>query len=99
MTYDVWLTQKDDKFIARVCQWPEVVAESHNEDEALRKVEAKLKAFLSEGRIVKLAVDTEPDAHPWQPLIGMFADDPDWDEFQESIRRYRDEIDRASDEG
>ncbi len=44
------------------------------------------------------AIDTKSDEHPWQPLIGIFAEDPDWDEFQESIRRYRDEIDRAPDE-
>ncbi|ETX02384.1 MAG: hypothetical protein ETSY1_03765 [Candidatus Entotheonella factor] len=88
MTYDVLLTQKGDKFIAQICQWPGIIAESHTEAEALRQVQADLKAFLANGRIVQLEVNTNSQEHPWQPFAGMFADDPDWDAFQESIREY-----------
>jgi predicted RNase H-like HicB family nuclease len=43
MTYDVLLTKKGDKFVARLCQWPAIVAESDTEEEALRKVQASLQ--------------------------------------------------------
>jgi predicted RNase H-like HicB family nuclease len=96
MTYDVLLTKKDGKFVARVCQWPAIVAESDTEEEALRKVQANLQALLAGGRIVQLEVDIKPEEHPWQRFAGMFAGDPDWEAFQSSIREYREEIDRNS---
>jgi hypothetical protein len=40
----------------------------------------------------------QPEEHPWRPFAGMFADDPDWEAFQESIRAYRQEIDGDSHE-
>jgi len=98
MTYDVWLTKKDDKFAARVCQWPAIVAESDTEEEALRKVQAHIQSLLAGGRIVQLEVDIQPEGHPWQQFAGMFANDPDWEAFQASIREYREEIDRDSHE-
>ena len=42
MTYDVVVTKKDNKFIARVCQWPAIAAESDTEEEALHKVQSYL---------------------------------------------------------
>ena len=98
MTYDVVLTKKDDKFIARVCQWPAIVAESDTEEEALRKVQSYLKSILAGGRIVQLEVDIKPEKHPWQQFAGMFVDDPDWEAFQASIQKYREDIDRDSHE-
>lgn len=96
MTYDVLLTKKDDKFVARVCQWPTIVAESDTEEEALRKVQASMQSLLAGGRIVQLEVNIKPEQHPWQQFAGMFAEDPDWEAFQASIREYREEIDRDS---
>jgi predicted RNase H-like HicB family nuclease len=98
MTYDVVLTKKDDKFVARVCQWPAVAAESDTEADALRKVQAHLQSLLAGGRIVQLEVDIKPKEHPWQQFAGMFADDPDWEAFQAAIRAYREEVDRDSHE-
>ena len=99
MTYDVLLTKKDDKFVARVCQWPAIVAESDTAEEVLRKVQADLQSLVAGGRMVHLEVAIQPEAHPWQPFAGMFADDPDWEAFQASIREYREAIDRDSHEG
>jgi predicted RNase H-like HicB family nuclease len=99
MTYEVLLTKKDGKFVARVCQWPAIVAESNTEEEALRKVQANIQSLLAEGRIVQLELDIQPEEHPWQQFTGMFANDPDWEAFQASIREYREEIDRDSHEG
>ena len=95
MTYDVLLTKKDGKFVARICQWPAIVSESDTEEDVLRKVQASLESILAEGRLVKLEVDINPEEHPWQRFAGMFADDPDWDAFQASLQQYREDIDRA----
>ena len=98
MTYDVLVTKKDNKFVARVCQWPAIIAESDTEEEALRKVQADIQSLVAGGRIVQLEVDIQLEEHPWQQFAGMFADDPDWEAFQASIREYREEIDRDSHE-
>jgi len=45
------------------------------------------------------SVNGQPEEHPWQQLSGMFADDPDWEALQASMREYREEIDRDSREG
>jgi hypothetical protein len=95
MTYDVLVTKHDKKFIARVRTWPEIIVEGDTEEEVLRKVQADLKVLLLTGRIVQVALDVKPDAHPWQTFVGMFADDPDWDEFQAAIQRYRENIDSS----
>ncbi|GAB4456632.1 MAG: hypothetical protein Fur0044_50430 [Anaerolineae bacterium] len=92
MTYDVLLTKKDEKFIARVREWPEIVVEGETEEEALVKAQADLKSLLVGGRIVQLDLEVKPDEHPWLKFAGMFANDPDWDNFQAAIQRYREEI-------
>jgi predicted RNase H-like HicB family nuclease len=98
MTYDVLLTRKADKYIARVRQWPEIVVEGDSEEEVLRKAQADLKSLLVGGRIIQLELEEEPEAHPWQPFAGMFANDPDWDAFQESMQAYREKLDRGLNE-
>ncbi|MBF0227183.1 MAG: hypothetical protein HQK76_17190 [Desulfobacterales bacterium] len=93
MICDVLLTQKDKKFIARVCQYPEIVAEDYTEEGVLVAARSKLKRFLSGGKIVKIDIESESYEHPWLKYAGMFADDSDWEQFQESLKQYRKEID------
>ena len=95
MIYDVLLTQKENKFIARVRQWPAIIVEGDSEEEVLRKTQADLQSLLTGGRIIQLELETKPEAHPWQRFAGMFADDPDWDAFQESMQAYRENLDRG----
>lgn len=90
MICDVLLTKRNKKFIARVCQYPEIVAEDDTEEGALTMARLRLKNMLFGGRIVK--IDTESE-HPWLKHAGMFADDPDWEPFQESVRQYRKKTD------
>ncbi len=95
MTYDVLLIQKDQKFIARVRQWPEIVVEGETEEKALAHARADLEALLLTGRIVPLEVEVKPDQHPWSQFAGMFADDPDWENFQKAIDQNRTTPDKA----
>jgi predicted RNase H-like HicB family nuclease len=98
MTYDVLLTRKENKFIACVRQWPVIIVEGESEEEVLRQAQADLQALLAGGRIIQLELDAKPAAHPWQPFAGMFADDPDWEAFQQSMQQYREEMDKTSTE-
>jgi predicted RNase H-like HicB family nuclease len=95
MTYDVLVTRKANKFIARVRQWPVIVVEGESETEVLRQAQADLQALLAGGRIIQLELDAQPEAHPWQPFAGMFADDPDWESFQEAVQQYREAVERT----
>jgi predicted RNase H-like HicB family nuclease len=97
MICDVLLTKKDKKFIARVCQYPEIMAEGDTEKGVLEKARVSLKELLAGGRMVKIDTESGPCEHPWLKYAGMFADDPDWEDFQESLRQYRDEIDSVED--
>lgn len=45
--------------------------------------------------MMHLECEAPLEAHPWQPLVGMCADDPDWDAFQASMRQYREDLDRS----
>ena len=39
----------------------------------------------------KKFTESGPCEHPWLKYAGMFADDPDWEDFQESLRQYRED--------
>ncbi|MEK7833930.1 MAG: type II toxin-antitoxin system HicB family antitoxin, partial [Acidobacteriota bacterium] len=53
---------------------------------------------LAHGEILQARVEVPPPStfvDPWEAMAGRFADDPDWDEFQEELRRIREEANRA----
>ena len=88
MTYNVLLTRRKNKFIARVRQWPAIIVEGDTEEEVLRKAQADLQSLLAEGRIIQLELEVKSEGHPWKQFAGMFADDPDWDAFEDAMQRY-----------
>ena len=49
MICDVLLTKTDKKFIARVCQYPEIVAEDETGEGVLTMTRARLKKLLFGG--------------------------------------------------
>jgi len=95
MTYDVLLFQRNQKYIARVRQWPEVMVEGDTEAGVLAQVEADLQDLLNHVRIVQVDVDIDPQTHPWAQWAGIFEEDEDWDAFQADIASYRQAIDNA----
>jgi hypothetical protein len=53
---------------------------------------------LARGEILSVHIeeaDTTTLLDPWEQMAGRFADDPHWDEFQEELRRIREEANRA----
>jgi hypothetical protein len=93
MTYDVLLLQRNQKYIARVRQWPDVMAEDDTEAGALALVEARLQDFFKQVKIVQLDITPPHNLHPWAKWAGVFDDDDDWDEFQADVDTYRQDVD------
>ena len=97
MTYDVILRKKQNKYIARVRDWPEVVIEEETREAALTRIKQHLSAYLSQAPEV-IPIELEPvetAAHPWLQFAGMWADDPTWDDFVTEVAAYRQEMNEA----
>ena len=92
-TFDVLLTQKDQHFFAHVRQWPEIIGQGDTEEQALAQARDDLKALLAKGRIVQLDLGVSPAKHRWAAFDGMFAHDPDWDAFQNTLQKNRRNLD------
>lgn len=95
MTYEVILRKKQNKYIARVRYWPEVMIEEDTREAALTQIQQHLAAYLSQAPEV-VPIELEPPAttaHPWLQFAGMWADDPTWDDFLKEVASNRQEID------
>ncbi|MDH3600340.1 MAG: hypothetical protein OEU26_11940 [Candidatus Tectomicrobia bacterium] len=100
MTYDVILRKKQNKYVARVRDWPEVIIEGDSREAAITEVKALLSAYLSHPSEI-IQIDLEPNAseqHPWLQFAGMWSDDPTWDEFEAEVKSYRQETDNPDTE-
>ena len=97
MTYDVILRKKQDKYIARVRDWPEVVIEEETREAAITQIKQQLMAYLSQPPEV-IHIELEPAAmgeHPWLQFAGMWADDPTWEDFVAEVAAHRQDMDQA----
>ena len=97
MTYDVILRKKQNKYIARVRDWPEVVVEEETREAALTQIKQHLTAYLRQAPEV-IPIELEPGVaaeHPWLQFAGIWADDPTWDDFVTEVAAYRQEMDAA----
>jgi hypothetical protein len=65
-------------------------------EEALAKLRAKIQTRLKNGtEIVGLEIDPRP--HPLAEFVGMFKDDPMFDDWQRAIVEYRRQVDNDPD--
>ena len=100
MTYDVILRKTQNKYVARVRDWLEVVIEEDSREAAITQIKAQLSAYLCQPPEV-IPIDLEPVVHGdhlWLQFAGMWADDPTWDDFVAEVGAYRQEIDEADTE-
>ena len=97
MTCDVILTKKNNKYVARVKEWPEVIAEEKTRDAVIHQIKAKLLEYLTKQvELIKIEVPLPDETgNPWLDKFGCFKDDPTFDDLQSEIAAYRKEIDRA----
>lgn len=94
MTYDVILRKKQNKYIARVRDWPEVMIEEDTREAALTQVQQQLAVYLSQApEVIPIELESPAAAvHPWLQFAGMWADDPTWDDFVAEVAAYRQEL-------
>ena len=66
-----------------------ISAEGADDAEALHRLEVAFTQFLPEGaRLVEWPAPNA-DERPWMKFAGALKDEPLFDDWQESIRRYR----------
>ncbi len=95
MTYDVILSKKDNTYMARVKEWPDVVVEEPTREEAIRQIRERLVEYLTR-QVEVIQIDVELPAktgHPWLDNFGRFKDDPTFADLQAEIAAYRQKID------
>ncbi len=94
MVYDVILSQHDQKYLARVKEWPEVTVEEDSRDSAIQQIKAHLVEYLAHPiEVIQIDVPVMTNAgHPWHDKFGWFQDDPTFDDLQVEIAAYRKEI-------
>ena len=99
MTYDVLVQpQSEGIYRATLLGWPELSVVGNSEQTAVSRVQQMLKKWLKQGKIVRIDVDdpivkADPETHSWAPFLGMWKDDPTFDDFLEEIETYRREVD------
>jgi hypothetical protein len=85
---------EEDRFVARPLGLPELETTAATEAEAIEQVKHKLDEWM---RGVKVVEVTVPTGNPWLDFAGSSANDPDWEEYQAEIRRYRTAVDAEYD--
>jgi len=68
-----------------------ITADGVNDVEALSRLEAAFVGRLPQG--ARLIEWQGPGARPWMKFAGALEDEPLFDDWQESIRAYREEMD------
>jgi hypothetical protein len=89
-------SEAEDRFVARPLGLPELETSAATEAEAVEQVKQKLDEWMRGAKIVEVNV---PTGNPWLDFAGSSANDPDWEEYQAEIRRYRAAVDDEYDAG
>lgn len=97
MQYQVFVqNQSEQHFIASVVGIPNLTVEGKTEREAISKVKAALESQLAIGKFIMIDVSPNlptPETDPWLKHLGLFADDPNFDDFLVEVAAYRQSVD------
>ena len=70
---------------------PNIREVASTQEEALAKAKGAIERLLSSGDLILVSVPSKEKANPWLRLFGRSAEDPDFDEFVQEMRRLRSE--------
>jgi len=76
----------------------EITADGATRQEALRRLRTEIGRRMSSGAIVVLLELTPAQENPWAQGAGMFQENPLFDEWQQAISDYRQQVDREAGE-
>ena len=97
MRCDVILSQQENQYLARVKEWPQIMAYNTKRDEAIRQVQTQLVDWLTRQKVevvqIEVPLPTETN-NPWLDKFGWFKEDPTFEDLQSEIAAYRREIDK-----
>lgn len=97
MQYQVFVQSRSDtNFIASVIGIPDCTAEGTTREDAIAKAKQALQNHLENGELVTIDLDSPSngqDIDPWIKHMGIFADDPTFDDFLAEVAAYRQQVD------
>ncbi|BDA73625.1 hypothetical protein RIVM261_038850 [Rivularia sp. IAM M-261] len=97
MQYQVFVQNNPDKkFTASVVGIPNCSVEGSTKEEAIELARAAIEKQLANGDLITIEVNKVPKHLENDPLIkniGIFADDPTFDDFLAEIAAYRQQVD------
>ncbi len=96
MILDIYVKPLENGFLATVFGLPNCIAEAPTPEEAIEQVQQEAQKWQKADAVASVA-GTERLRRSPKELIGMWADDEQWDEFVEAMRSYRAELDANPD--
>jgi predicted RNase H-like HicB family nuclease len=84
------------RFSATTLEFPDCRVEAATREQAIANLQQQLSSRLEKAEIISLTVQLpqkQPAENPWNKVVGVFSDDPDFEQVQEYIQSYRDEVD------
>ncbi len=84
------------KFTAQVLGVPELHSTGATREQAVEQLRALLQQQVNLGSLVAI---TLPQENPLMKWCGYAKDDPDFDNYLEEIRKFREQTDRRDDHG
>jgi predicted RNase H-like HicB family nuclease len=99
MQYQVFVQNSAERnFMASVVGLPHVTANGVTEKEAIDKLRDILNSQFTNGKLVTIDIDLPSEgsiekSDPWIANMGMFQDDPTFDDFLAEVNNYRNEVD------
>ncbi|NJL39224.1 MAG: type II toxin-antitoxin system HicB family antitoxin [Leptolyngbyaceae cyanobacterium SM1_4_3] len=94
----------EQKFVASVVEMPTVSGEGATEAEAIAQAKVALESKLATGKFVTIQIRsadqldefTNEEIDPWLKHLGLFADDPTFEDFLEEVAAYRQQVDEEA---
>jgi predicted RNase H-like HicB family nuclease len=101
MQYQIFVENSADQtFMASAIGLPNATANGVTEKEAIGKLKGILDNRFKNGKLVMIEIDLPSEqlsdtSDPWIDNIGIFQDDPTFDDFLDEVNSYRKEIEIA----
>lgn len=102
MTYDVLIQPVGEgAYQATVLGWPDLNVVGDSETAVVEGIKKEIQGRLANSKILQLEIEESLTAethvdHPWKPFLGMWREDPTFDDFLARMEAYRREVDEAS---
>jgi hypothetical protein len=83
------IEEPDGRFTARLVGEPDLAASGATAEQAVEQLRARLQEEVNWGRLLAIEL---PRQNPVFERIGYAKDDPEFEEYLEEIRKYREEF-------